>query len=166
MPETIEDELNSLMGPKIPSIIPTPVVNVLPDPKLLEDLINMGFSKEESEQALIDINNANIELAVDKVFENKNKLEDLNNNGLQAPFQNALLGSQSNTISEDVAKQEELKKLEEDKQREIEEQKRLDDIQAFKTIKESEIESIQKEIDDLNQHIDDITNTKIRGFVM
>lgn len=44
---------------------------IVADPKLLVDLMNMGFSKEESEAALVSVANKSIELAIDKVFENQ-----------------------------------------------------------------------------------------------
>lgn len=44
---------------------------IVPDPKLLADLMNMGFTKSEAESALIAVKNESIDLALDKVFEQK-----------------------------------------------------------------------------------------------
>ena len=48
---------------------------IIPNESFLEDLINMGFQKEESRLALIAVKNQSVELALDKIFENRNKVE-------------------------------------------------------------------------------------------
>ena len=89
--------VNSFQSSVSSTVVSGPAI--VPDPKFLEDLMNMGFSKEESEQALIDVKNESIDLAIDKVFENKNKLEDQNTN-LQSVIEASLTETIANSNTE------------------------------------------------------------------
>ena len=85
-----------------PPKIEMPALPVVPNNLFLTDLINMGFTQEESEVALIEVNNESIELAVDKVFELKNT-ESKPESALQKMLQqinNTLTGSGLNQDGE------------------------------------------------------------------
>ena len=138
---------------------------IVPDPKFLEDLINMGFNKEESEQALIDVKNESIDLAIDKVFENKNKLEDQNSN-LQSVIEASLTETSGTNDAESQKAQEEAKKLEEQKIKEQQELERQNKIQQYKLEKQKEIDDIEVKINNLNEQIKAIKNTQIKGLLM
>ena len=149
--------VNSFQSLNNSTVVSEPAI--VPDPKFLEDLMNMGFNKEESEQALIDVKNESIDLAIDKVFENKNKIEDQNTN-LQSVIEASLTETIANRIFESQIK------LDEQKLKEQHELERQNKIQQYKQEKQKEIDDIEIKINQLNEQIDSIKNTKIQGLLM
>jgi long-subunit acyl-CoA synthetase (AMP-forming) len=161
----LDNKINDKIAPTVQEIeakpIPLPVqpaIKIIPDEKLVQDLMNMGFSKEESEAALIDVKNASIELAVNKVFENKAKFDE----------QNDFLGEEMQKSIHDYAKEQDIEEQKKKEQEEIERQQkeveRLEKLNKFKQDKNEEIEAIQNKIKKISKMIETLEETKINGF--
>jgi hypothetical protein len=150
-PNEEENKQATLEDPKPstpPSVIKTKAKSIIfePNHQYLNDLINMGFSKEESTKALEAVKNESIELAVEKVFELKES---------EAKQQEVYMQS----LAEDSIKKEK-EKEEQEKQKQAEEQKKkekedkmlknqeiINEKQAQKEQKEEKIQKMKAEIE-------------------
>lgn len=150
--------------PKEPEPVKKP--KIIPDPKFLADLMNMGFSKEESEAALIAVKNGSVDLALDKVFELKKQAEDQQEASLQNVIQKSLDNlSKSGQNNKEKQTEEEKKKEEEDK-KEMERQLKLENDQKLKQEKEQQLEGLHRDIDRLRQAMEEVRKRDITGFSM
>ena len=136
---------------------------VIPDNKLLQDLMNMGFGKEESEAALIAVNNESIDLALDKVFEQKKVAEDHQETSLQNIIEKSLSNMSNPSVSQTTEQSNEAKQKEENAKKELEKQQKLEEQNKLKEEKTKQKEEVQQKLDTLEGQIKQIRNSKILG---
>jgi len=148
----------------LPPKIETPEKPIIPDPKYLADLMNMGFTKEESSAALISVKNESIELALDKVFEQKNQVVEEQEADLQNVIQQSMTKLQNQSQNDgnneaDIKKQEEEAKNEQLK-------KQLEENTKLKNQKVEELNNLQKELDQFTDKEKELRKCQIHGFSM
>jgi hypothetical protein len=165
--ESIEEEKKEVpvLAEKLPvenkAKPPLPKQIIVPDPTFLNDLKNMGFSTEESTAALIEVKNESIELAVDKVFDLKKKMED----NQEASFQSIIASSLGTIPEQEEENYNELKQKENKDKQNAKENQLEKDKKELDQVSQN-IAKTQTEINRMDLEMSQLTNAKIYGFSM